>query len=126
PDFTPQKTAYQNYVSTILRLLSWPEPDQSAKAMIEFETKIAEASWTKAQQRDLSAIYNPMSLQELTKFAPGFAWQKFLMGANMPNVSRVIVAEKSAFPKIAEIYANTPIEIIRASQAFHLADNAAP
>src|SRR5438477_1514624 len=99
PDFAAQKTAYQNYVTTVLKLLNWTDPEKNAEAIIEFETKIAEASWTKAQQRDLSAIYNPMSVQELPKFAPGFAWEKFLAGANIPNLSRVIVAEQSAFPK---------------------------
>ena len=126
PDFAAQKTAYQNYVATILRLLNWPEPNKNAKDIVEFETKIAEASWTKAQQRDLNAIYNPMSVQELKKFAPGFAWEKFLAEAKMPNLTRVIVAEKSAFPKIVEAYTKAPIEVIRAWQAFHLADNAAP
>ena len=126
PDFAPQKTAYQNYVTGILKLLNWPDPDKTAKDIVDFETKIAEASWTKAQQRDLNAIYNPMSIQELQKFAPGFAWAKFLAEAKMPKLDRVIVAEKSAFPKIVDIYAKAPVETIRAWQTFHVADNAAP
>jgi putative endopeptidase len=126
PNFAAQKTAYQNYVATILRLLNWPEPDKNAKDIVEFETKIADASWSKAQRRDLSAIYNPMSIEELKKFAPDFAWEKFLAEAKMPNLTRVIVAEKSAFPKIVEAYKKAPIEVVRAWQTFHLADNAAP
>jgi len=126
PDFAAQKTAYQNYVGTILRLLNWPEADARAKDVVDFETKIADASWTKAQQRDLIAIYNPMSIQELRKLAPGFPWEKFLAQAKRAKLSRVIVAEKSAFPKIVDAYAKTPIETIRAWQSFHLADNAAP
>src|ERR1700719_976400 len=43
----------------------------------------------------------------------------------MPKLTRVVVAEKSAFPKIVDAYAKTPIETIRAWQTFHLADNAA-
>src|SRR5712671_5583167 len=42
PDFAAQKTAYQNYVATILRLLNWPEPGKNAKDIVEFETEIAE------------------------------------------------------------------------------------
>jgi len=126
PDFTAQKTAYQNYVATALKLLNWPEPDKNAKDIVDFETKIAEASWTKAQQRDLNAIYNPMSIEELKKLAPGFAWEKFLSEAKMAKLNRVVVAEKSAFPKIADIYAKAPIDTICAWHAFHLADNAAP
>jgi putative endopeptidase len=126
PDFAAQKTAYQNYVATILKLLNWPDVDKTAKNIVDFETKIADASWTKAQQRDLNAIYNPMSIQELKKFAPGFGWEKFLTEAKMPKLNRVIVAEKSAFPKIVDVYSKAPIETIRAWQAFHIADNAAP
>jgi len=126
PDFAAQKTAYQNYVTTILKLLSWPDPDKTAKDIIDFETKLAEASWTKAQQRDLNAIYNPMSLDELKKFAPGFAWEKFLAEAKMAKLTRVIIAEKSAFPKLVDVYSKAPIETIHAWQAFHVADDAAP
>jgi len=126
PDFAAQKIAYQNYVATILRLLNWSDADKSAKDIVDFETKIADASWTKAQQRDLNAIYNPISIQELKKLAPGFAWEKFLAEAKMAKLNRVIVAEKSAFPKIIDTYAKTPIDTISAWQAFHIADNAAP
>src|SRR5437588_845894 len=126
PDFAAQKSAYQNYVTTILKQLSWPDADARAKDIIEFETKIAEVSWTKAQQRDLVAIYNPLSIQELKKLASGFSWEKFLAEAKMAKLTRVIVAEKSAFPKIVDAYSRAPIETIRAWQAFHLADNAAP
>ena len=44
----------------------------------------------------------------------------------MGSVSRVIVGEKTAFPKLASIFAGTPIETLQAWQAFHIADNAAP
>jgi len=51
---------------------------------------------------------------DLKKFVPGFAWDKFLAEAKMPNLTRVIVAEKSAFPKIVDAYSKTPIDTIRA------------
>ncbi len=126
PDFAAQKTAYQNYVRAILGLLNWADPDKTAKDIVDFETKIADASWTKAQQRDLNAIYNPMSIPELKKFAPDFGWEKFLADAKMGKLTRVIIAEKSAFPKIVDAYLKAPIDTIRAWQAFHVADDAAP
>ena len=126
PDFAAQRAAYQNYVTTILKLLSWPDAEKSAKDVVEFEAGIADASWTKAQQRDLNAIYNPMSIQELKKLAAGFAWEKFLAEMKMTKLTQVIVAEKSAFPKLVAAYTKAPIETIRAWQTFHLADNSAP
>jgi len=126
PDFAAQKAAYEKYVATLLSLTEWDEPEKWAKDVLDFETKIATASWTKTQQRDPVATYNPMTPDELSKFAPGFPWKNFLAETKMEKLSRVIVAEKSAFPKLVEIYAKTPLETIRAWHAFHVADNAAP
>src|SRR5947207_7619040 len=125
-EFEKQKAAYQTYVTTLLKLVAWPEAEARAKDVVDFETKIAEASWTKVEQRNLDAIYNPMTVDELEKFAPGFNWKGFLGTAKMDNLTRVVIAEKSAFPKLAGIYAKTPLETIRAWHAFHIADNAAP
>lgn len=126
PEFAAAKTAYQAYVAKLLRLIGRPDADARAKDVVDFETKIAEASWTKAQDRDVVALYNPMPVDELAKFAPGFAWKPFLDNAKLGSLTRVVVAEKSAFPKFATIYAATPVDTIRAWHAFHIADSAAP
>src|SRR3954452_4574693 len=52
PDFAAQKTKYRAYVAQLLKLVDWPEPEKSAADVVDFETKIADASWTKSQQRD--------------------------------------------------------------------------
>ncbi len=82
-EFEKQKAGYQTYVTTLLKLVAWPEAEARAKDVVDFETKIAEASWTKAEQRNLDAIYNPMTVDELAKFAPGFNWKGFLGTAKM-------------------------------------------
>ena len=53
-------------------------------------------------------------------------WTAFMAGAGLSKVDHVVVQEKPAFAKIAEIYAKTPIETLKAWQAFNLADQAAP
>lgn len=126
PEFAAAKAKYQAYVAQLLKLANWPDAAAQAGNVVEFETRIAAASWTKAQQRDLDAVYNPVAAAKLERFAPGFSWSRFLADAGLSRVERVIVAEKTAFPKLAAIYAQTPVETIRAWSAFHIADNAAP
>jgi len=75
PEFAKQKAAYQAYVTTLLTLSGWAYPDAAAKDVVAFETAIAQASWSKVEQRDPVATYNPMSIAELQQLAPGFAWQ---------------------------------------------------
>ncbi|HKP92603.1 MAG TPA: M13 family metallopeptidase, partial [Chthoniobacterales bacterium] len=126
PDFAAKKEKYQAYATQLLRLLNWPDADKRGKEVVDFETKIAEASWTKTQQRDPVATYNAMSVAELEKLAPNFAWRPFLAQAGLEKTDRVVVAEKSAFPQIAEIFEKTPLETLQAWQAFNIADHAAP
>lgn len=126
PDFAAKKEKYQAYAAQLLRLLEWPDADKRAAEVIDFETKIADASWTKTQQRDPIATYNAMSLAELETLAPKFAWKPFLAEAGLGKVERVVVAEKPAFPKIADIFDKTSLETLQAWQAFNIADHAAP
>jgi putative endopeptidase len=125
-DFAAQKAKYQAYVAKLLGLIKWPEADKRAADVVSFETAIAEASWTKTQQRDPIATYNPMSVTELEALAPNFAWRPFLNEAGLGKIDRVVVAEKSAFPRIASAFAEAPIETLQAWQAFTVTDHAAP
>jgi putative endopeptidase len=126
PDFAELKAKYQTYIGHMLELINWPDADANARHVVEFETAVADASWTKEQQRDPVANYHAMSLDELERLAPGFAWRKFLAEARLPQVSRVVVAEKDAFPKLAVIWQRTPLDVLKAWEAFHVADAAGP
>ena len=126
PDFSAQKSQYRIYVTTLLQLIGWANPEARASDISAFETRIAEASWTKVQQRDPIATYNAMPVTRLGKFAPGYDWNAMLKGAGFSRLDRVIIGEKSAFPSIAKIFAETPLETLKAWQAFNIADNAAP
>jgi putative endopeptidase len=123
--FSKQKAAYQAYVAELLELIGWPESHPRATAVVDFETKIAAASWSKTEQRNLDKIYNPIKTRDLADLTPGFAWPRYLRGAAVGSVDRVIVAEKSAFVRIGALYQSTPLDVLQAWQAFSVADNAA-
>ncbi len=126
PSFSAQKSAYQAYVARLLTLAAWPDPEANAAAVVAFETRIADASWTRAEQRDIQKTYNPMTPAELGALASGFPWKPFLDGAGLAGQGRLIVAETSAFPRFAAIFQSTPLKVLKAWQAFAVADNAAP
>jgi putative endopeptidase len=126
PGFAKQREAYQAYAAKMLKLLGWANPDVEAKNILALETAIAKASWTAVQQRDINALYNPMSIPELQKLTPRFDWATYLDKAGLATVKRVVVGEKSAFPKIWAAYNSTPLETLQAWHAFRIIDNAAP
>jgi putative endopeptidase len=126
PEFAKEKAALRDYAARLLTLAHWPAPQANANAILSLESRIAAASWTKAQQRDLPKTYNPHTPGDLQAFAPGFAWAEFLRGAGLGHKQRVIVAEQSAFPQLAQIFADTSLDTLRAWAAYMTLDTAAP
>jgi len=124
--FAEKKAAYQTYVANTLRRAGWPDAEAQAKAIVDLETKIAEASWSKVEDRDPVKTYNPMSTAELEALAPNFAWKPYLSAQNLGVVNRVVAVEKTALPKLAEIYVATPLATLKAWEAFKVVDSASP
>ena len=124
--FAREKREFGVYVERLLTIDQWPAAKAKAAAIVALETRIAAASWTKVEQRDLPKLYNPMSPAELESFAPGMPWSALLQGAGLKTNTRVIVGEKSAFPKIAKIFADTPLDTLKAWLAFTVTDAASP
>jgi putative endopeptidase len=123
--FSDKRAAYRAYIAQALSLIGWERPKEFAAAVLAFETAIAKASWTKTESQDSEKTYNPMSAARLAQAAP-FPWRRLLHGAELGEPDRVILAEITAIPKIAALYARTPIATLKAWQAFHLIDAAAP
>jgi putative endopeptidase len=57
--FADKKTAYLAYVEKMLTLAGWEKPAENAKAIVDFETKLAEATWTRVERRNRDKTYNP-------------------------------------------------------------------
>jgi putative endopeptidase len=125
-DFADKRALYPAFVEKLLTLEGWPNAHADAAAVVAFETQIAQVSWTKSDQRDDDKTYNPTSLQDLIKAAPGFNWTAFLASAGLGAPDRLVLNENTAIAKIAGLAGKTPISTLRAWAAFHLALNAAP
>lgn len=126
PAFAEIRTKYEAYIATVMTLIGWPEPAQAAKDILALETRLADASWERAQRRDRDKTYNAMSPAELEKLAPGYNFAKMLDARGLAKVSRVIVSDNTAFPKKAEIFADTPLGVLKTWTAFGVARASSP
>ena len=120
-----KKALYQVYVARMLEMIGWDNPVESAAAIVAFETRIAEAHWTPIQNRNRDETYNEYTITKLASEAPGFAWQDYYAAVGVGEVPRLIVRQDTAMPRMAEIYAETPMDVLQAWQAFHTVDDAA-
>jgi putative endopeptidase len=124
--FKAQKEHYQKYVADMLRLIGWDDPDKNAADIVAMETKIAEGHWTRAESRNRDKTYNPTTIAELEKNAPGFPWLVAFKAGGVDKADRVIVQQNTAIPKVAAVFADAPVATLQAWEAFHIADDAAP
>jgi putative endopeptidase len=114
------RNAYRAYLTKMLQLSGQPErAEERAAALLALETRIAEAHWTRADKRDEDKTYNPITMTELKALAPEFKWDAFFDEAGISQKTaqgkeRVVIAmENTAFPKLAKIFAETPIPVWR-------------
>jgi putative endopeptidase len=126
PDAADLRLAYRNYMVRLLAAAAWENAAAIAAAVMAFETRLAAASWTAADERDESKIYNPRDVSQLASEAPGFPWDAYLDTADLHQPSRIVVVDRTAIPVFAALYSITPIPVLKAWAAFHVSDNAAP
>ncbi|WP_297798848.1 M13-type metalloendopeptidase [uncultured Brevundimonas sp.] len=124
--FTEKKEKYQAYVADMLTQIGWDNPVETAAQIVDLENRIAQAHWTPAENRNRDRTYNEYTIQSLAAEAPGFDWQGFYNAAGLGHADRIIVRQDTAMPKMAAIYAEADLDVLKAWQAFHTADQMAP
>jgi putative endopeptidase len=118
PPIVQTRDAYKKYLATMLATAGLPGAEERAAQVYAVEAKIAEAQWPNAERRDVDKTYNPMTISQLEQLAPKFPWRAYFEGAGVPLQSpggarQLIVGEKSAFPILATIFAETPVAVWR-------------
>lgn len=121
-----KKALYLAYVERMLTMIGWDNPAGTAAEIVALETRIAEAHWTPEENRNRDKTYNPFTPAELAAQAPGFDWSAYLDAMSLGGIETIVVRQDTALPKIAAIYAETPLAVLQAWQAFHTADDMAP
>jgi putative endopeptidase len=124
--FQDKKAAYRDYVALLLDMAGWPDAQQHAADVVAFETSIAEAGWSRAESRDRDETYNPLTTAELDALAPDFPWGMWLRAFGLGGARTIVVRQKSALPRLAKVFADTPVATLQAWKAFRGIDQWAP
>ena len=81
------RTAYQKYLSDMMKLAGMDDPDARALRIVALETEIAKVQWTRADRRDEDKVYNPMQVSALKTLAPEFPWNGFSRKPGFPPLA---------------------------------------
>jgi putative endopeptidase len=118
------RNQYRQYLADMMKLAGMNDVDARAERILALETEIAKVQWSRADRRDEDKIYNPMKITDLKAMAPNFPWDTFLAETHVPLTTKngeryAIVAEKTAFAPLADIFAQVPVSTWRDYLAVH-------
>ena len=117
--------AYKTYLETLFKLAGDKHPAESAKLVYALEVKIAEAHWDKVENRNPTKIYNPMSVADLAKKAPGIDWALYLKTASFPKIASICVSQPSEVIAVAKLVQQEPLATWKLYMTAHTLDAAA-
>lgn len=120
--FQETRAKYQANIARVLAFAGDPLAAANAAAILALEAQIAELHWPIADRRNRDTTYNPRTVTELEKEAPGFPWTAYFDALGYGDAP-LVVNELTAFPKLARLFAATPIATWRAYLAYHLLVN---
>jgi predicted metalloendopeptidase len=112
---------YEEHVAKILSLAGEKNAEGEAKAIVGFETKLAEAQWTRVELRDPVKRYNKVEVAKLAELAPGYDWKAALAATGVGNkVDTVIVGQPSFLTALTKIVQDTDVPTLQAYFKWHL------
>jgi putative endopeptidase len=93
--FGKAREAYLAYIEKLLSLSGDMQAAQSAQAVFAFEKRLAQAQWSRVDNRDPVKTYNPMTMAALRQAARGFDWPAYFKAAALPPLDKLSVMQPS-------------------------------
>ncbi len=122
------REAYVAYIEQLLALsgVDAAQAKEQARAVMDFETRLAKASLSRIELRDPAKRYNPVSAADADRQTPNFSWTALFDTLKVPAKDKFSLAQPDFFGEVDRMLADVPAATWQAYLRFHTVDNAAP
>ena len=117
---------YEDHIAKMLALIGDSDSSADAKAILDLETKLADASMTRVDRRDPEKTYHKMSRTELKALTPDWSWADYFQAIGYPSIDTVDVSAPNFFQAMDRELKETPLETWKAYLRWHLLNTMAP
>ena len=108
------REGYHSFLVKVLDMAGVNNPMTVADQDMKVETYLAEVSWTREQNRDMQAIYNPMSTEEICAKWPGLHFNLMSEAAGVAPQEKIIVEQPSYFDALSKYMEKTDLDELKA------------
>ena len=124
--FAELRGKYREYLTGLLELAGRPKATASATKVLDLESRLARAQWTRVELRDVEKGYNPHTVAEANALTPGFDWNAWRAAAQIPQQDKFIIGQPSYFKAMAEAVRTVPLDVWKDYLRVRVIDDLAP
>ena len=109
------RDAYKNYMKNLFKLVGNDDAtaEKKVQAVMAIETRLAKASYSQVQLRDIDANYHKMSYNQLVTDFPGIDWGNVFLLSGFPAFDMVDVGQPEPIHEVEKILADTPLDDLK-------------
>ena len=110
------REAYKTMIKNLFTMVGNDETtaEKKMKAIMDIETRIAKASYSRVQLRDIDANYHKMTYNQLVTDFPGIDWGNIFLATGFPPFDAVDVGQPEPIHEVEKILAETPLDDLKA------------
>lgn len=114
------RKAYVGHISKMLELAGVANGKKLAADIMALETAIATRHITKEEARDVQKMYNNYGVDSLDNVMSRFEFRRFLNGAGVTEIDRIIVTQPTFVMALNDLVAKTKMDTWKAFLKWHL------
>jgi len=126
PHMAAIRTKYRAHIAAMLMLAHIPDARAKAERILDFERRVAQAHWSRADSEQVRKTNNHWSRAVFEQRAPGLDWQAFFAAAHLERAPRFIAWQPSAIVGLSAAASREPLETWKEYLTFHAIEHAAP
>ena len=108
--FAEARAGYLGYLTTLFTLSDTPDAAARAERVLALETAMATAQWTRVQNRDPEATYNPMAVRDLAAQFPNLHTDALFDGLGLDGrIDSVVVGQPPFVAAMDSLMAAVPL-----------------
>lgn len=121
------REAYKAYVKKLFMMVgsSEAEAERDMKSVLAIETRIAQASYSAAESRDVEKNYHKMSYASLLEDYSGIDWSTLFLQLGYPAFNEICISQPEPIHEVEKILAESSVDDLKAYLAFKFVNDAA-
>jgi len=110
------REAYKTMLRNLFKMVGNDEAtaERKTQAVMDIETRLAKASYSRVQLRDIDANYHKMTYNQLVMDFPGIDWGNVFFATGFPPFDYVDVGQPEPIHEVEKILAEAPLDDLKA------------